>query len=117
MSGAIRSIITNSSAMVAVSSLDLINTQLSTASSVASFLTATETFTAQVGNVGAAMNPCGAVTNEVNSEITFDQNKISLLNSGLGALVDADMAYEPARLRWLRIQQQLGPSALSIADQ
>ena len=37
--------------------------------------------------------------------------------SGLGALVDTDMAKESARLQALQIRQQLGTQALGIANQ
>jgi Bacterial flagellin C-terminal helical region. len=39
------------------------------------------------------------------------------LSNGLGALVDANMAAESAKLQSLQIQQQLATSALSIANQ
>jgi flagellin len=38
-------------------------------------------------------------------------------NTGLGALVDADMAKESANLQALQIRQQLGTQALSLANQ
>ena len=52
-----------------------------------------------------------------NSQITYNNDKIDALNSGLGALVDADMAKEFAMLQSLQIKQQLGTQALSLADQ
>lgn len=39
------------------------------------------------------------------------------LNTGIGNLVDADLAKESARLQSLQIKQQLGTQALSIANQ
>jgi flagellin len=39
------------------------------------------------------------------------------LESGLGALVDADLAKESAKLQALQIRQQLGTQSLSIANQ
>ena len=39
------------------------------------------------------------------------------LNSGLGSLVDADLAKESAQLTALQIRQQLGTQALSLANQ
>jgi len=39
------------------------------------------------------------------------------LNSGIGNLVDADLAKESANLQALQVKQQLGTQALSIANQ
>jgi flagellin len=39
------------------------------------------------------------------------------LNSGLGSLIDADLAKESAQLTALQIRQQLGTQALSMANQ
>ncbi|WP_417519476.1 flagellin, partial [Minwuia sp.] len=39
------------------------------------------------------------------------------LTTGVGNLVDADLAKESARLQSLQIKQQLGVQALSIANQ
>jgi flagellin len=40
-----------------------------------------------------------------------------VLESGIGNLVDADIAKESAKLQALQVQQQLGAQALSIANQ
>jgi flagellin len=37
--------------------------------------------------------------------------------AGMGALIDADLAKESARLQSLQIRQQLGSQALGIANQ
>jgi flagellin len=39
------------------------------------------------------------------------------MESGLGNLIDADLARESARLQALQIRQQLGTQTLSIANQ
>ena len=39
------------------------------------------------------------------------------LDSGIGAMIDADMEEEAARLQALQVQQQLSVQALSIANQ
>ena len=39
------------------------------------------------------------------------------MNTGLGSLVDADLAKESAQLQALQIRQQLGTQALSLANQ
>ena len=72
--------------------------------------------TAQTG-VANQLNQAGADSNYLNSQVTFNSNKIDSLNSGLGALVDADLSKESAVLQSLQIKQQLGTQALSIANQ
>ena len=63
------------------------------------------------------LNQAGADSNYLDSQVTFNSNKIDSLNSGLGALVDADLSKESAQLQSLQIKQQLGTQALSIANQ
>ena len=72
--------------------------------------------TAQTG-VGAQLNQAGADSNYLDAQITFNSNKINSLNSGLGALVDADLSQASAQLQSEQIKQQLGTQALSIANQ
>ena len=45
-----------------------------------------------MNNVGAALNTVGAEVNYVNNQINYNSNKIDALNTGLGSLVDADLA-------------------------
>ncbi len=63
------------------------------------------------------LNQAGADSNYLNAQITFNSSKIDSLNTGLGALVDADLTQESAVLQSLQIKQQLGTQALSIANQ
>lgn len=101
--------------------MSTINTALATgtetAASVGAYLTASGNFTQAVTSVGGFMNTYGNLTNQINSQITYNQNKMDALSNGLGALVDANMAAESATLQSLQIQQQLATSSLSIADQ
>ena len=71
---------------------------------------------AQTG-VNNQLNQAGADSNYLEAQITFNSNKIDSLNSGLGALVDADLSKESALLQSEQIKQQLGTQALSIANQ
>ena len=87
------------------------------ATSIQAALTAGGVFSKAVSSVGSFMNTYGNLTNQIDNQITFNQNKINALNNGLGALVDANMTQESAKLQSLQIQQQLATSALSIADQ
>ena len=71
----------------------------------------------QMNAVGQALNTVGSEVNYVKNQITYNNDKIDALNTGLGALVDADLAKELAQLQALQIRQQLGTQALSLANQ
>ena len=59
----------------------------------------------------------GDDSNRIDATVTFNNAKIDSLNTGLGALVDADLSKESAKLQALQIKQQLGTQALSMANQ
>ncbi len=92
-------------------------TQLASSTTVQSLLTTTGTFLNQQAAVGTALNTVGNEVNYVNNQITYNNDKIDALNSGLGSLVDANLAQELAQLTALQIRQQLGTQALSLANQ
>jgi flagellin len=98
-------------------SIAFTNTQLSGASTVAALLTATGTFLNQQNSVGTELNSIGNSINYVNNQTTYNNDKIDALNSGMGSLIDADLAQESALLTSLQIRQQLGTQALSMANQ
>ncbi len=75
------------------------------------------TFITQMNAVGSALNAVGSEVNYVNNQISYNNDKIDALNTGLGSLVDADLAKESAQLQALQIRQQLGTQALSLANQ
>jgi flagellin len=85
--------------------------------SIAKYLTAGGTFMTGMNNIATKLNAVGSATNYVNNQITYNNDKIDALNSGLGALIDADLAKESAHLTALQIRQQLGTQALSLANQ
>ena len=64
-----------------------------------------------------SLNRSAAKINYVNNQTTYNNDKVDALNSGLGSLVDADLAKESAQLTALQIRQQLGTQALSLANQ
>jgi flagellin len=74
-------------------------------------------FITEQNAVGTALNTVGSALNYVNNQTTYNNDKIDSLNSGLGSLVDADLAKESAQLTALQIRQQLGTQALSLANQ
>jgi flagellin len=97
-------------------SIAFTSTQLNGVTTVQALITATGTFLNQQNLVGEQLNTLGNSTNYVNNQVTYNSNKIDALNSGLGALVDADLAKESAQLTSLQIRQQLGTQALSLAN-
>jgi flagellin len=95
----------------------LTGTQMGGAATIAALITASGTFITQMNAVGKALNTLGGSINYVTNQISYNNDKIDSLNSGLGALVDADLAKESAQLQALQIRQQLGTQALSLANQ
>ncbi len=98
-------------------SLALGATTLSSATLSAAAITATGTFMNMLNNLGTQMNSYGNATNYITNQVNYNTDKISSMNSGLGALVDANLAQESAMLQSLQIRQQLGTQALSLANQ
>lgn len=98
-------------------SLALGATTLASATLAAAAITATGTFMNILNNLGTQMNSYGNATNYITNQVNYNTDKISSMNSGLGALVDANLAQESAMLQSLQIRQQLGTQALSLANQ
>jgi flagellin len=98
-------------------SIAFTSTQMNGATTVAALISATGTFINQMNAVGSALNAIGSSTNYVNNQISYNSDKIDSLNTGLGSMVDADLAKESALLQSLQIQQQLGTQALTLANQ
>jgi flagellin len=97
-------------------SIAFTSTQLGSATTVQALITTTGTFLNQQNALGEALNTVGSEINYVNNQVSYNTDKIDALNSGLGALVDADLAKESAQLTSLQIRQQLGTQALSLAN-
>lgn len=93
--------------MSAASSLD----SVSTASNVLSQLNAS------ILNVNQALGALGSQAKQITSHSDFVGKLTDTLTTGVGNLVDADLAKESASLQALQVQQQLGAQALSIANQ
>jgi len=98
-------------------SLTFTSTQFLDAASMAAAISAGGIFTNNAAAVGSALNTVGSEVNFVSNQISYNKDKIDALNSGLGSLVDADLAKESAQLQALQIRQQLGTQALSLANQ
>lgn len=67
--------------------------------------------------INDALNRLGADSRYIDSQIGYNRDKLDALEGGLGALIDADIAKEAARLQALQIRQQLGTQTLSITNQ
>ncbi|MFC0384841.1 flagellin [Muricoccus vinaceus] len=74
-------------------------------------------FTTKMGAINTALNTFGGNSNYLDSQVSYNKEKMDALDTGVGALVDADLAKESAKLQALQIRQQLGTQALSIANQ
>ena len=69
-----------------------------------------------ITNVNAAVAKLGTGVNALQSQLSFVQTQSDTLTTGVGNLVDADVAKESANLTALQTKQQLGAQALSIAN-
>jgi flagellin len=87
------------------------------ATSAAAALTTGGAVTTAISNTLTQMNNFGSYSNYVDTQITYNKAKMDAQESGIGSLVDADLAKESAKLQSLQIRQQLGTQALGIANQ
>lgn len=94
-----------------------------TVAATASFATAAAagTLAGTVGtsitNLNAALAKIGTKAKSLDTYLNFVSKIQDSLDSGVGNLVDADLAKESARLQSLQAKQQLGVQSLSIANQ
>jgi flagellin len=87
---------------------------ISTQSSASAMIATVET---SLNNVNSALARLGSGSKKLSVQATFVQNLSDTLTTGIGNMVDADMATESAKLQSLQVKQQLGVQALSIANQ
>jgi flagellin len=66
--------------------------------------------------IGTALGELGADNRSIEFQLSFNQSVADAVTEGLGALVDADLAKESAKLQALQTKQQLGIQTLSIAN-
>lgn len=92
-------------------------TQLGGAATVAGLISATGTFINQLNTIGNQLAAYGSANTYITNQVSYNSDKVDALNTGLGSLVDANLAQELALLQSLQIKQQLGTQALSIANQ
>ncbi|MCA3420453.1 MAG: flagellin [Roseomonas sp.] len=67
--------------------------------------------------INDALNRLGADARYIDAQVGYNRDKLDAVEGGLGALIDADIAKEAARLQALQIRQQLGTQTLSITNQ
>ena len=70
-----------------------------------------------IGKVSTALAKMGTGSKALDLHLSFIMKLQDTLDSGVGNLVDADLAKESAKLQSLQTRQQLGVQALSIANQ
>ncbi|CUK25875.1 Flagellin [Cognatishimia activa] len=87
---------------------------LTTSTDLAADLATAET---QLGNAISAATSLGVTEKTLEGQQSFLENLTDTLDSGVSAMVDADMEQEAARLQAYQVQQQLATQSLSIANQ
>jgi flagellin len=88
-----------------------------TISTQAKASTLVATIQASLTNVNSALAKLSSGAAKFSIQATFAQKLSDTLTTGIGNLVDANMAQESAKLQSLQVKQQLGIQALSIANQ
>jgi flagellin len=97
-------------ALTGLAATDTIGTQSSAYTMIATINTA-------IINVSTALSKLGTGSKSLASHLTFIGKLQDSIDSGIGNLVDADLAKESAKIQALQTKQQLGIQALSIANQ
>src|SRR5579859_728623 len=100
-------------------SISYSSTQLNAATTVQGIIgtATTASFINKFNALNNELNTIGSAQKYVSNQVSYNSDKIDALNTGIGALVDADLAQESAQLQALQIRQQLGTQALSLANQ
>jgi flagellin len=100
---------TLSGSIVTVKSTGTISTQTKASTMIA-------TIEKSLANVNSALARLSSGEKKFSIQSDFVQKLANTLTSGIGNLVDADMATESAKLQSLQVKQQLGVQALAIAN-
>jgi flagellin len=87
------------------------------AAAAASALASSGDFATKMTAVNTALNTFGSNSTYLDAQMSYNKEKLDALETGLGSLIDADLAKESAKLQALQIRQQLGTQALGIANQ
>lgn len=87
---------------------------ISSAAAAATMVTTLETTQT---NLATSLSNLGSASRKIDAQSEFTSKLSDAIESGIGNLVDADLAKESAKLQALQVKQQLGVQALSIANQ
>ncbi|MEN9855728.1 MAG: hypothetical protein RL186_6 [Pseudomonadota bacterium] len=85
-------------------------------STTANATTALGLVNSSITNLGTQLSTWGAGSKRLEMHKQFVSKMQDALTSGAGALTDADLSKESAKLQALQVKQQLGIQALSIAN-
>jgi flagellin len=99
-----------SGSIVTLTSTGTVSTQAKASAMIA-------TIQGSLTNVDSALAKLSAGSAKFSIQATFTQTLSDTLTTGIGNLVDANMADESAMLQSLQVKQQLGIQALAIANQ
>jgi flagellin len=99
-----------SGAIVTIKTTSTVSTQVKASALISTIQTS-------LTNVNSALAKLSAGAAKFSIQATFAQKLSDVLTTGIGNLVDANMAYESAQLQSLQVKQQLGIQALAIANQ
>ncbi|WP_114955019.1 flagellin [Sphingosinicella terrae] len=107
-------------ATLSVSNLnfDAITTAIGTTfTDAATAKTMVGTLETQAKSINTHLSTLGSAARKIDGQLSFTSKLSDVIESGIGNLVDADLAKESANLQALQVKQQLGLQALSIANQ
>ena len=97
--------------------LKITDTAPATATAAQAFIASGGTFDLVDALLSSALNRFGASMAFVADQITYNSKKVDAMESGLGSLVDVDLAKESSTLEALKVRQQLGVQTLGLANQ
>lgn len=92
-------------------------TAITSAADAQAMLTGTGGLVTAEANMGDILSIIGADSRMLDNQISYLGILSDATEEGIGAIVDADLAKESAKLQALQVRQQLGTQALSIANQ
>jgi len=75
------------------------------------------TFLTELNNVATSLNSIGGLNQTLHYQVQYNTSVSGALTQGLGALIDANLPAESARLHSQQIQNQLATNSLSLTNQ
>jgi flagellin len=75
-----------------------------------------QTFLSELNLLATSLNTVGSLNQAIANQVHFNTSVQDALTEGLGALVDANLPAESARLSSLQVKQQLSTQSLTIAN-